>query len=274
VKKLRIWLPVVLSAGAFAVVVSGPAAVATHEPADKTAATASDIDTLGQEQEVILQETMRVSSTSDLILSTSAECSILTALNTVGGEDADTEQDGAFGQVKLFIEIDGTRVPVATNDTAEDQFGDDFGKVVFCNRAYQRTVTDAEENEGVGGNPDGDGLDSEDDFIRTRNANAFNWMAFNVGTAYDKPYNGNNIVDVKLFAQYDRKTTEDGALGANSCQEEGELAQADDALAPYGKTCADAFVGSRSLIVEAVHASNHEQPAPVDDDPTSGGLLP
>ena len=80
---------------------------------------------------------------------------------------------------ELFITLDGTRVPVSLDDTEENEQGetDDIGKVVFCNRAYQRTVTDAEENEGVGGNEGGDGFDDEDDFIRTRTANAFNWMA-------------------------------------------------------------------------------------------------
>jgi hypothetical protein len=119
-----------------------------------------------------------------------------------------------------------------------------------------------------------DGLDSEDDFIRTRNANAFNWMAFDVGTTYDKPYNGNNIVDVKVYAEYDRSTFEDSSStdpvsGANQCARRN-----DDDLNPYGQTCSDAFVGSRSLIIEAVHASNHEQPSQVSDDPADDDQLP
>ena len=270
-KKLRLWLPAAVCAGAVAVVASGPSAVATHEPADKAAATANDIDKVDgkDNRDLLLQETLRVSSTSDLILQTTAECSILTALKTTGGPEVDSEQDGAFGQVKLWIEIDGKRVPVSTNDTrANDGGRGDKGEVVFCNRAYQRTVTDQEENEGldplgVVSNPDGDGIDGEDDFIRTRTANAFNWMAFNVGKEYDA--GGDNVVTVKLFAQYDRKTTSttDGEDGGD----EGECGapRPDDSFDPYGVTCADAFVGSRSLIIEAVHASNHEAAAPADD---------
>jgi hypothetical protein len=237
------------------------------QPADKAAATASDLDTIGEgDRDLLLSETMRVSSTSDLILATSAECSILTSLHTVGGSDATNESDGAFGQVKLWIEIDGDRVPVSTDDTTTNEQGDedDFGEVVFCNRAYQRTVIDREQDEDDGG--DGDGLDEEDDFIRTRTSNAFNWMAFDVGKTYDASYNGNNIVDVKLYAEYDRSTVEQSGegeptTGENSCG----TRQADNALEPYSKTCADAFVGSRSLIIEAVHAANHEQAAAAND---------
>ena len=242
-------------------------AAATHEPADKTAATASDIDTVGEEGtdengDLLLSETMRVSSTSDLILQTTAECSILTSLNTSGGPNTATESDGAFGQVKLWIEIDGERVPVSEDDTATDSNGEnDTGEVVFCNRAYQRTVTDNEQDEdGAVPDPAGvkDGIDTEDDFIRTRTANGFNWMAFNVGKAYDK--DANNLVTVNLYAEYDRKTSEstggeEPTIGATNCGDQRD----DDDLTSYGATCADAYVGSRSLIVEAVHASNHEQ---------------
>ena len=206
--------------------------------ADKASAAASDIDTLGDSEEVVLEQNMKVSSTSDLILQTSAECSILTSLMTEGGPDAESETDGAFGQVEMWITIDGERVPVATDDAGND------GEVVFCNRAYQRTVTDNEDPL--------DGLDSEDDFIRTRNANGFNWMAFDVGTEYDKPGipagDSNNNVQLQLHARYTKQP------------EECPTRQADDAVGePYTLTCADAFVGSRTMIVEAVHAINNEQ---------------
>jgi hypothetical protein len=239
---------------------------ASHEPADKTAGAASSIDEVDDGQ-VLLQETMRVSSTSDLILATSAECSILTSLNTSGGPNTATESDGSFGQVELWITVDGERVPVSSTEK-------DTGEVTFCNRAYQRTVTDNEENEGpLGeGNTDGDGIDSEDDFIRTRTANAFNWMAFNAGKEYD--VGGDNIVTIQLHGKFTKEAMEDGVFT------EGQAAQcarnrddtddetdnptpiAENDLAPYTDTCSDAFVGARSLIVEAVHASTHEQTAP------------
>lgn len=210
-------------------------AVGHHEPADKASAAASDIDTIGDTEETVLSQTMRVSSTSDLILQTTAECSILTSLLTPGDPNPGaTHTTGAFGQVEMWIEIDGKRVPVATDDAGND------GEVVFCNRAYARTVSDGEDPQ--------DGIDEEDDFIRTRTANGFNWMAFNVGKEYDDPaLGGNNIVEIALKARYTKRP------------QECATREADDSLATFGETCADAFVGSRTLIAEAVHASNHEQ---------------
>jgi hypothetical protein len=249
---LRKTMLAALVAGAFAVIVAGPGAVAeTTAPADKAAVTASDIDKLGGDgPQVVLEEQMKVDSTIDLILQTSAECSILTSLFTEGSDQPGaSESDGAFGQVKMWLTIDGNVVPVADGDTATDATGDDLGRVVFCNRAYQRSVTDQEDEQ--------DGLDSEDDFIRTRTANAFNWMAFDVGgDEYDKADNGNNIVDIKLWAEYTRETTDEET--DPKCADTG----ADNSLLPIGATCADAFVGSRTLIVEATHAANGETYAP------------
>ena len=245
-------------AGAFAVIVTGPGAVATHEPADKAAATASSIDELN-DSKVLLEEKMRVSSTSDLILQTTAECSILTALRNPGSEEAgDTDTQGSFGQVELWITIDGRRVPVSNSAPAdsdpETEEGTDNGEVVFCNRAYAREITDKEDPL--------DGYDEEDDFIRTRTANGFNWMAFNVGKEYDA--DANNVVTVQLHGRFTRENTN----GDASCGD----AQPDNALVPYNMTCSDAFVGSRSLIIEPTHASTHEAAAPVDDgaDDTDG----
>jgi hypothetical protein len=215
-----------LIVGVISAVMNPIAAIGNHEPADKASAAASDIDTVDSTAaEPILTQKMRVSSTSDLILQTTAECSILTSVFT----DDETAQ-GSFGQVEMFITIDGHRVPVATDDAGD-------GEIVFCNRAYARQTLDTENDD--------DGVDSEDDFIRTRTANAFNWMAFDVGKNYDD--DGDNVVEIVLNAKFTREPEDCGSK------------QADDALAPYGKTCADAFVGSRSLIAEAVHASNHEQ---------------
>ena len=205
-------------------------ASASHEPANKAGASGSDIDEVS-DAAPILSETMRVSSPEDAIISATAECSILTELTT----NSDSLNAFAFGSVRLWVTIDGVRVPVSTDDTAED--GDDevedpedpsdIGEITFCNRAYERTVAD---DEGDGG------VDSQNDYIRTRTANAFNWLAFDIGTAYDQPdYNGvtgNNIVVVELWADFDTSTV--------------------------GEAVADAFVGSRTLIVEPTKVSNHE----------------
>jgi hypothetical protein len=245
----------VLAMTAVAVALNPLGAIATHEPADKVAAGGSDLRVIN-EQQPILQERLKVSTPADLMIHVTSECSILTNLFTSGSTTGgSTETDQAFGQIKLFLTIDGTRVPVAVDDTAAtppeefDPDGQDFGEVVFCNRAYQRTVSDRE-------NPL-DGHDSEDDFIRTRTANAFNWMALNVGEeeagsspfeGYDSPANGNNIVDVQLHADFDRTTRCTGTQNDNT--------------GATGQTCSEALIGSRTLIIEPTHASVHEQVTP------------
>lgn len=210
-------------------------AQASHEPANKAAAAGSDIDQV-DDSVAILSDTMRVSSPEDVIIAVTAECSILTALTT----NNDSSNAFAFGSVRLWVELDGTRVPVSTNDTATDSDdeveddGDesDIGEVTFCNRAYERTVTDEEDPS--------DGIDEEDDYIRTRTANAFNWLALDTGVNYDSPANGNNIIEVVLWADFDTSTV--------------------------GEATADAFVGSRTMIIEPTRVSIHEAVEPTGGD--------
>ena len=227
----------ILIAGLMIVLVTTPSADAGHEPANKVAAAGSDIDTVGDDS-VVLSETVRVSSTEDLVLQLTAECSILTAITT----NQDNPTSTAEGSVRMRIEIDGVPVAVSTDDTltsgGDDADDDDseIGEVTFCNRAYSRTVTDQEDD---------DGQDEEDDFIRTRTANAFNWLATDIGFNYDNPANGNNIVEIVVYADYD--TDE------------------------FGEATAEAFIGSRTLIAEPTNASVHEAVEPAagpDDDPT------
>ena len=144
--------------------------------------------------------------------------------------------------MRLWVEIDGNNVPVATDDLlagpGEDDAADDddevgeVGEVTFCNRAYQRTVSDGEN----------DGLDSEHDYIRTRTANAFNWLALDTGFNYDNPANGNNVLHVVLWADFDETSA-------------------------AGESVADAYVGSRTMIIEPVKVSVHEEVAPHEPTP-------
>ena len=214
----------IISAGLMIVLVTTPSADAGHEPAQKVAAAGSDIEQV-EDDTPVLSETVRVSSTQDMVLQLTAECSILTQLTT----NNDEPSSSAFGSVRMRIEIDGVPVGVTTveeegaDDVADDD--DEIGEVTFCNRAYSRTVSDGETPA--------DGIDEESDFIDTRTANAFNWLAMDIGFNYDSPTNGNNIVNVVVYADYDEEASGTGDL-------------------------ADAFIGSRTLIAEPVHASIHE----------------
>lgn len=218
-------------------------AQADGQAANKVAVAGSETEVMGPgERVLLLDETFKVSSPRDLILQLSAECSILTALSTSNGE----EKADAFGEIVMWIEIDGRRVPVSQENT-------DQGEVVFCNRTYEREVTD-EENPA-------DGIDREDDYIQTRTANAFNWFAPDAGVIFDNEANGQNILDVRVFA----RLTE-----TSSCDSEKAI---------LGQTCAEAIVGNRTLIVENTNAQNSEvstvtDPSPAPSPAPNSGPLP
>ena len=211
-------------------------------PADKTAVAGSGVEDMNPNTtSEILSQRMKVSSPADLILGVTSECTILSRLMT----NTATKTASTTGSVVLHITIDGNVVPVETFPTPDD------GSVTFCNRTYSRTVSD-DEND-----PNGR-VDKQEDYIRTRTANAFNWVALNVGVdesdgGYDDLANGNNIVDVRVFATY---------MGGR--QESGCVA---------GTTCSTAYVGKRTLVIEPVHAAVNEQSEPIGAPPIdSGGL--
>lgn len=203
-------------------------ATADGPAANKVAVAGSETEVFGPGDKVLLlDETFKVSSPRDLILQLTSECSLLTALST------DTEDsERAAGEIVMWIEIDGKRVPVSQENTDE-------GEVVFCNRVYERQVTDQED----------DGVDREDDYIDTRTANAFNWFAQDAGVIYDSPANGQNILDVRVFG----RLTE-----TNSCNNSKPI---------LGQTCAEAIVGNRTLIVENTNAQNGEVVTETDPSP-------
>jgi hypothetical protein len=160
------------------------AGAATNYPADKMTVAASGLDTAAPNETIpVLKATMRTSTVEDLVFSLSEECSILTSV-TVAGSDS----EAAFGQIKMMVTIDNPNdtapdaarlVPVSPNDT------NDRGKVVFCNRAHQATSSFL-------------GTQSYTSFIQTRDANAFNWLAPNVG---------NGIHTITVWAQYETSAT-------------------------------------------------------------------
>jgi hypothetical protein len=157
----RLLAAAVLTA-AIAIVVTGQGALATHEPADKVSAAGSETEVFGPDAGVtLLSERVKTSNPSDLVLGVTLECSITTDVTTVGSDD-----QTAFGQIRVWVEIDGKPVPVSADDS-------DAGRVVFCNRTYQRQTS-------LGGDDQNDAIRT---FIETRAANGFNWMALNIGAA-------------------------------------------------------------------------------------------
>jgi hypothetical protein len=133
-------------------------AQADHTPANKVSAAASDVEVFTPDDTdvTLLSIEMRTASPTDLILGVTAECSITTNVTTVGNEDQSAE-----GTVTLTVAIDGVEVPVTSG--AE-------GDVVFCNRMYRRATSNFDDANAT-----------IETFFDTRNANAFNWVALDVG---------------------------------------------------------------------------------------------
>lgn len=146
-------------AGLLAMTVLGSVALGDHKPADKVAGAGAETEVVGPGEEIVLlSEEVRTADPTDLVLSVTAECSIVTNVTTVGNDE-----QRAFGEVKVWVEIDGEHVAVSSADS-------DAGRVVFCNRAYQRRTTNFDDEDAT-----------IETFFETRQANGFNWMALNVG---------------------------------------------------------------------------------------------
>jgi hypothetical protein len=156
-------LVVAASAAALWIAV-GSGGAADNLPADKVTATGAkpDVSAPGQTVTLLGPVRMRTSTVEDLALQFTAECSILTDLTTTGNDTQD-----AFGQVRTWVEVDGKPVGVVPGTPG----GSDDGKVVLCNRAYHRDTSGfTADNQAT-----------IHDYIRTREANGFNWATVNVG---------------------------------------------------------------------------------------------
>lgn len=187
--------------------------LAAHQPADKTAVSASESEEEFIEDgasATLLTETLRVSNPTDLILGVTAECSILSEIATQGNDMARTE-----GQLTLHVTVDGEHVPVSDAD-------EDDGRVVFCNRVYERETTLFDDEDA-----------RIEDFLATRQANAFNWVALDAG---ELDSDGDGLLDVVVTAEYE----EDNTSGEN------------------GDADSEGVVGNRTLVIEPTKAKNDE----------------
>jgi hypothetical protein len=170
---------------------------ATHSPADKAIASGSTIQEvspaattpgIGTDANNILTTRLKTSSPSDLMLQVTLECSILTDVVAEGsGTPGSTSSGSAQGTIRVWVVIDDSYIVPINNVSGTPQpgnhsVGDDDDKVTFCNRHHKVDITDAEVAA--------DGTDTQRHFIRTKAANAFNWVALNLG-------NGQHTIDVR-----------------------------------------------------------------------------
>lgn len=189
--------------------VAGTRATATHSPANKIAVASSTLEvmssgiTAGSESSTVtlMTASLRTSVPTDLLFRVTAECALWTDVTNVGNSSSQS-----IATVKVWIEVDGSRVPVSSGDAGEER-----GKVVFCNRDFRTVIAD---------------LDDEDAtfqyFLRTRAANAFEWIKLNVGR------------------------------GAHAIVVKAQL----DVEVPQGTGMAKAAVGKRTLVVQPEKLAN------------------
>src|SRR4051812_5721319 len=157
-----------------AFVAFGPSAhSATSLPADKATTTGNTVDVIDPGAALpILSVQMKTSTPEDLILQFTAECSIVTDITTSGNDTA-----GAEGTVRSWITVDGKPVGVVPSTPGNS----DDGRIVLCNRAYQRTTSNFHGQETIA------------DHLASRQANGFNWVTLNVG---------NGVHTIKVWAEF------------------------------------------------------------------------
>jgi hypothetical protein len=198
-------------------------AMSNSSPADKVVAAgdravvATPVGGGGTSVE-LLRAIMKTSKPTDLVLNVSLECSILTTVTVTGSPTGTT--NSAQGQVRVWTEVDGQVVPITSvsdppqNTPAGGTKADD--SAVFCERLHQVTFINPEDM--------GDPQDTIREYQETKNANAFNWLRFNVGA-------GTHTVTVKAD------------LTAS-------------ATMPMDATNTQAIVGNRTLVVTPTKMAN------------------
>ena len=137
---------------------------------------------------LLLSGTIKTSTTIDLMISVSLECSLFTTVSVKGNS-----QSTATAAAVVYVQIDGHNVPVSDSSA----FGgtSDNGQVVFCNRAVSLTTAQFTETELITLS------------INSTNANAFNWMAWNVGNEYPGTPAGSNTHTINVYASVTQTTT-------------------------------------------------------------------
>jgi hypothetical protein len=222
-KRTRTWVAAGIAAGVVGgYFASQGLAAGSGMPANKAVAAGSKVKSIavnGVEQ--LMSATFKTSKPEDLLISVSAECSILTDVVIPGSPTGGATQTAkARGAVRIWVEFDGKIVPIEDVSTppqdpsAPSHTGTDADKVTFCDRLHERTVTDEEDAE--------DGIDGSRDYQDTKSANAFNWVRLNAGSG---PHT------LKVFGQFTTTATGPGSNAA-------------------------AYVGNRSLIIEPTKLAN------------------
>lgn len=134
-------------------------AVATHTPANKLAAFGSAISITEPGDDItLLAGTIKTSGPTDLVLTLSFECSIITQVVTVGDDVSE-----AHAKIVGWLEIDG--IPVGVSSADPD------GQVTFCDRQHRQTTSLFDDDDAT-----------IETYLATKSAHSFSWVALNLGS--------------------------------------------------------------------------------------------
>lgn len=198
----------ILLVSALFMAVTGAFAGGSGEPANKVVAAGDHTVVMAPAQgATLLTAKMSTAKPTDLVLQVSLECSILTTVTNVG-----TSTASASGQVRVWTEVDGQIVPVESTSEPPQSTppgGTDADKAVFCGRTHTVEFMPLTQTETL------------KQFQETKNADAFNWLRFNVGA-------GEHTITVKA-----------------------------DLNSEAVNGTAEAIVGNRTLIVEPTQMANN-----------------
>jgi hypothetical protein len=166
--------------------------------ANKVAAAASEIEILSPQIDdgfssvtvPALSVPVKMSPGMDLILSLTMECALWTNLATTGNDAAES-----MARVIAEVLIDGVAVPISS-ETEQTE-------VVFCDRVQQTTTSDFDDQNA-----------KIENFMATRSANAFNWIALDLEGQAGVPHTVDVIV--QLVGEVQGTATTQAGIGARS----------------------------------------------------------
>jgi hypothetical protein len=158
--------------------------------ANKAAAAGSGFRYLGTALDplaptAILDTFIKTGGPEDVVIQVALECSLLTDVFSTTKDDHPegyTAVGRAEAHVVVWVAVDGVPVKVSADD--ED------GKVTFCDRVHQQELRDLDESTGNF---------TVRQFQETMTANAFNWVALDLGSA---------VHHVEVFATIEADNTE------------------------------------------------------------------
>lgn len=220
-----------------------PVGAQTYTAANKMGIAASDLQLINETQKPndsqtatvdLFKTEFKTSTTEDLVIQVNAECGLYTAVGAKGNYDLFAPSptpiqtsSTAMGQVQVWLELDGK--PLPTTLTSAYRFGDPNatppttgnGPVVFCNRQFNLSTQNLLAPQLI------------TLFEKTRQANAYQWFALNVG-------NGTHTLVAKATL----------VASTESIGNDGSV------TVTYVTPAASAIIGQRTMTVEPVHLMN------------------